>query len=57
MSMKIVRPDMLLKETLPITISALHGRHLGLCITKTGTVLPEVPTPMLLNGGYGYGWF
>jgi hypothetical protein len=56
-SMKSVHPGMRLKEITPITISVLHGRQLSGRASQTGTVLLEVPTSMLLNGGYGYGWF
>ena len=55
--MKSVHPGMLLKEITPITISVLRGRQLSGRASQTGTVLLEVPTSMLLNGGYGYGWF
>ena len=56
-SMKSVHPGTILKEITPITTSVLHGRQLSGRASQTGTVLLEVPTSMLLNRGYGYGWF
>jgi hypothetical protein len=43
--------ERLLLMTIRVARSPIWGRA-----SKTGTVLGGA-TPMLLNGGYGYGWF
>jgi hypothetical protein len=46
-----------LERFLLATICALRGRRFGATHQRLASSLVEVPTPMLLNGGYGYGWF